>query len=58
LLFWYVPAAAGQHLILPHLLDRMMMVGPLSDPDVTALLNRRFVCLKLPAAGRKACTAT
>ncbi|MDF1701897.1 MAG: hypothetical protein P1V36_12130, partial [Planctomycetota bacterium] len=51
LLFWYIPAVEGQHVILPHLLDRYVMTGPLSDPDVTALLNRRFVCLKLPAGG-------
>lgn len=51
LLFWYVPAVEGQHIILPHLLDRYVMTGPLSDPDVTTLLNRRFVCLKLPAGG-------
>lgn len=53
-----MPAVEGPHIILPHLLDRMMMVGPLSDPDVTAPLDRRFVCLKLPTVGRWASTAT
>ncbi len=51
LLFWYVPAVEGQHIILPHLLDRYMMVGPLSHGDVIEALNENFVCLKLPGGG-------
>jgi hypothetical protein len=51
LLFWYVPSVAGQHMILPHLLDRYLMLGPLSDPEVAGVLNTRFVTLKLPAGG-------
>ena len=49
--FWYVPSVAGQHMILPHLLDRYLMLGPLSDPEVAGVLNTRFVTLKLPAGG-------
>lgn len=51
---WYVPATEGQHMILPHLLDRYLMVGPLSDPELAALVSRRFVPLKLPAGGELA----
>ena len=51
LVLWYVPHIEGQHMILPHLLDRYMMVGPLSHPDVTGVANRHFVCVKLPAGG-------
>jgi len=51
LVFWYVPATPGVHLALRPLIDRQMMAGPLSDPDVVALLKRRYVALKLPAAG-------
>ncbi len=51
LLFWYVPATVGQHMILPHLLDRYMTTGPLSDPEVIDVVRRRYVALKLPAGG-------
>ncbi len=54
LLFWYVPSVAGQHMILPHLLDRYLMLGPLSNPDVAGVLNSRFINLKLPAGGELA----
>ncbi len=51
LLLWYVPTVEGQHNVLPHLLDRYMMVGPFSHPDVVALLERRFVSIRLPGGG-------
>ncbi len=48
---WYVPAIEGSHVILPHLLDRFVMQGVLSDPRVSELLDRRFVAVKAPAGG-------
>ncbi|MDJ0973327.1 MAG: hypothetical protein QNJ98_02555 [Planctomycetota bacterium] len=51
LVLWYVPHVEGQHMILPHLLDRYMMVGPLSHPDVTSLVDAHFVPIKLPLGG-------
>ena len=54
LVFWYVPAVEGQHVILPHLLDRYVQTGPLSDPDLVAFLNRRCLSLKPPAGGELA----
>ncbi|MEM7167259.1 MAG: tetratricopeptide repeat protein, partial [Planctomycetota bacterium] len=51
LLLWYIPALEGQQMILPHFIDRYMTIGPLSDPDVTTMINRRFVALKMPAGG-------
>ncbi len=50
-LLWYVPTVAGQHMILPHLLDRYMQVGPFSDPELSELINRRFVAIQRPVAG-------
>ncbi len=52
--FWYVPALEGQHVILPHLLDRYVEVGLLSDPDFAELLRRRFVAVKCAAGGELA----
>lgn len=54
LVFWYVPALEGQHDILTHLLHRYMITGPLSDPDLVALLDQAFVSLQLPAGGELA----
>ena len=51
LVFWYVPSVSGQQMILPHLLDRYLTTGPFSEPEVTALIERRFLSLKLPAGG-------
>lgn len=51
LVLWYVPAVDGQHVILPHLLDRYMTTGPLSDPEVVEVVRRHFVPVKLPAGG-------
>ena len=51
LLLWYVPHLVGQHMILPHLLDRYVHVGPLSDPEVVALVSRRCMAVRLPAGG-------
>ncbi len=51
LLLWYVPHVPGQHMILPHLLDRYATIGLFCDPELVTLITRRFVAVKLPAAG-------
>lgn len=54
LLLWYIPAVEGQHLILPHFMDRYMTLGTLSDPELAAVIQRRYVAVKLPAGGELA----
>lgn len=51
LLLWYVPSVEGQHMILPHFLDRYMSIALFSDPELLALIQRRYLPLKLPAGG-------
>lgn len=51
LLLWYVPHVPGQHMILPHLQDRYVTIGLFCDPELDELIARRFVAVKLPAAG-------
>ncbi len=50
-IFWWVTAVEGQHMILPHLQDRYFEIGALSDPTLSALINRRFLAVKAPAGG-------
>jgi len=52
--FWYVPTIEGQHVILPHLGDRYVEVGLLSDPLMSELVARRFVPVKCPGGGEAA----
>ena len=41
--FWYVPTLAGSPMDRRPEIDRYMMAGPFSHPDVIALLNEGFV---------------
>lgn len=52
LVLWYVHAIdAGRHIKEFAYLDRYMRLGVFSDPDVVALVSRKFIPLRL-AAGR------
>ncbi len=48
---WWVTAVEGQHMILPHLLDRYLDIGVFAAPELAALVERRFVAVKCPAGG-------
>lgn len=42
-IFWYVPTVSGSPMDRQREIDRYMMAGPFSHPDVVALLNAGFV---------------
>ncbi len=42
-LFWYLPTIKGSPMDRKPEIDRYMMAGPFSNPDVVGLLNTRFV---------------
>ncbi|MEM7198958.1 MAG: hypothetical protein AAF628_01745 [Planctomycetota bacterium] len=50
--FWYVPTVAGSPMDRKPEIDRYMMAGPFSAPDVIELLNAAFVPVKQAARGR------
>lgn len=50
--FWYVPTIAGSPMDRRPEIDRYMMAGPFSHPDVVALLNTGFVPVR-QNGGRK-----
>lgn len=49
MILWYVFRIPGPHLQSYSYLDRYMLTGPFSDPDVAELLRRKFVLLRLSA---------
>ena len=50
--FWYVPSVAGSPMDRQPEIDRAMRAGPFSWPSTVALLNARYVCLRLAPEGK------
>lgn len=49
LILWYAFRIPGRHIQAYSYLDRYMLSGPFSDPDVAELLRRKFILLRLSA---------
>jgi hypothetical protein len=51
LILWYIYRVPGPHIQAYKSLDRYMLSGPFSDPDVSDLVSRKFVAFRKSAAG-------